>query len=589
MGHDEENYRWDILISYAKPDRQAAIDLYNELESGCRVFLDVECLDPGSRFDEQIPRAQKSARITASIISSNTKDAYYQRDEIALAINLSRQDAAGHWLVPIYLNDPISLDVEITFGFNRIVGLIFTKSSGWPYIAQKLLDFIERIKSSSIGHPYARLGDSIEDRGKVFNDPDRLVGKTFAVELLNSPVIFTRDNNGKIRITISRRGVRDAVYNNAGKNWLIKNYLKDDIYKWAKEKDAEIHNFLMGRNQNPRYALGLDNFPLRWASGGVLSVIRINGKDGLWTPFFFRDISPIGWNIALGSSESDNELNNPSSLLMREFLEETLILPNKPDYAANQQVKTFVIMPDPINGFIEPRKQAEHFVDAHIDLRNQLDRLNLHLDQGAITCDYTRTNTLVEILDHQGNPQNPREWRNVLVCFNLLELGIEVVAVLEYDLKNTDYILDGEVIDQVDKESGQRWKELVRMPVALISHKFLKRVFSSQDFSVNYVLPEVITGENKAPSHRPPETPREDEIIIFPWDVKRRELIATSKPDSLDLNESDKKAIKRHRYWMKNFARYFLNDSGEPIKSNPVPWFTPASAKIMSYYFANQP
>jgi hypothetical protein len=46
-----------------------------------------------------------------------------------------------------------------------------------------------------------------------------------------------------------------------------------------------------------------------------------------------------------------------------------------------------------------------------------------------------------------------------LVVFNLLELGIEVVRVFEYEIGPDDYFLDGELLVHPDGST-----ELVRMP-----------------------------------------------------------------------------------------------------------------------------
>jgi hypothetical protein len=71
------------------------------------------------------------------------------------------------------------------------------------------------------------------------------------------------------------------------------------------------------------------------------------------------------------------------------------------------------------------------------------------------------------IIDPQGNESNHFGF---LVIFNLLELGIEVVRVFEYEVGAEDYFLDGELLVHADGSA-----ELVRMPVGLISHTALKR------------------------------------------------------------------------------------------------------------------
>ncbi|MDQ1353121.1 MAG: hypothetical protein QG657_3427, partial [Acidobacteriota bacterium] len=86
-------------------------------------------------------------------------------------------------------------------------------------------------------------------------------------------------------------------------------------------------------------------------------------------------------------------------------------------------------------------------------------------------------------------------------------------------------------------------------------------------------------------------TPMEpNDIIIFHWDAVRRKEICERilNGDELSVHPSDRKAFDRHILWQKNFGHYFLDQSGKPISNNPAPWFTFASAKTMSYYFANK-
>ena len=68
---------------------------------------------------------------------------------------------------------------------------------------------------------------------------------------------------------------------------------------------------------------------LRWASGGVVSIVKFRKRE--WIPFFFRDIPAYGWNISLGASEErTDDLNDPWSFIIREFLEETHVCRKNP-------------------------------------------------------------------------------------------------------------------------------------------------------------------------------------------------------------------------------------------------------------------
>jgi hypothetical protein len=62
--------------------------------------------------------------------------------------------------------------------------------------------------------------------------------------------------------------------------------------------------------------------PLRYANGGVLPVVRLDGRDYFW--LFYRDIFPIGWNIANGASDNTDEMLDPNRIVLREFGEEAI-------------------------------------------------------------------------------------------------------------------------------------------------------------------------------------------------------------------------------------------------------------------------
>lgn len=73
-------------------------------------------------------------------------------------------------------------------------------------------------------------------------------------------------------------------------------------------------------------------FYFRYANGGVLPVLRLKtGESGDredYFCFFYREIFPVGWNIANGSSDNRDELFRPSDIILREFNEELIITDN---------------------------------------------------------------------------------------------------------------------------------------------------------------------------------------------------------------------------------------------------------------------
>lgn len=71
------------------------------------------------------------------------------------------------------------------------------------------------------------------------------------------------------------------------------------------------------------YRFDCSSFPLRYANGGVLPVIHLNGVE--YFCLFYRDVFPIGWNIANGASDNLEEMLDPGRIIAREFGEELLV------------------------------------------------------------------------------------------------------------------------------------------------------------------------------------------------------------------------------------------------------------------------
>jgi hypothetical protein len=78
--------------------------------------------------------------------------------------------------------------------------------------------------------------------------------------------------------------------------------------------------------EDPRvreYRFDCSGYPLRYANGGVLPVVRLDGRDYFW--LFYRDIFPVGWNIANGASDNTGEMLDPNRIVLREFGEEVIV------------------------------------------------------------------------------------------------------------------------------------------------------------------------------------------------------------------------------------------------------------------------
>lgn len=216
-------------------------------------------------------------------------------------------------------------------------------------------------------------------------------------------------------------------------------------------------------------------------------------------------------------------------------------------------------------------RRAERFARKHIERRKARDRLEIHRSplsaaDHRLLVQASIGNTRMEVEIRPGVDRPP--FRDVLLCVNLLELGIEVVKVVTWELEDDDYLLDGEAY-----ESDGR-VELVRMPMALVSHACLRRAFGKDAAPPQYAV-------RVQPSYEGPRF-RSGEIHVFPFDAVRRRAIARGEAPGTPWEK------ERYTDWMDAYGKDFFDARGGVASARAIPLFTPAAAKIMTYYFADQ-
>jgi hypothetical protein len=96
-----------------------------------------------------------------------------------------------------------------------------------------------------------------------------------------------------------------------------------DFEKKASDYQQALDRFLI-EGKGSIFEFNDPAFPFRYASGGALPVLRFKGGD--YYCLFYRDIFPIGWNIANGGCDNRDELCNPTDTIERELREELIIV-----------------------------------------------------------------------------------------------------------------------------------------------------------------------------------------------------------------------------------------------------------------------
>jgi class 3 adenylate cyclase len=422
-------------------------------------------------------------------------------------------------------------------------------------------------------------------REYVIDAKKRLPDEVFAVELLRRPITLERSAKG-LTVTVDRTGVEDMLISNDGKRAAVAHYIpsRERQDELARE-DREIHQYLAGRGNAKPYLVEPERLRirLRWASGGVLSIIKLTGDPSRkeWVPCFFRDIRPYGWNISLGASERafdpenhvakdyslNHELSSPLEYIVREFLEESLVIAGTPRRGAQLRVRRFAFQ-DPL---AIATALSRDFGELHRAIRTEEDGFEMRPDKHMINVERRPTDCKL-IVEHGAGAATTTE--DVLICFSLLDLGIEVIRVIDYELAPADTLLDGELQAIDALHNGNPRNELVRMPMALLSLDYLREMFHANHQWQTYTRgpqPSLIVP-------RPPDSER-DEIRMFEWDTERRMSILSNPAASHTQ-------AKRFLDWYDKFGANFVDASGRASSSHPSRPFVPSMGKVLNLLFA---
>jgi hypothetical protein len=108
----DAEFEWDFFIAHAGPDLEIAKRLYLLLKDRSKVFLDACSIELGSDWDTDIASAQMKSRVMVVLVSAKTPHAYYQREEIATAIVLARKEGSSQKLVPVFLAQTTTFEIE---------------------------------------------------------------------------------------------------------------------------------------------------------------------------------------------------------------------------------------------------------------------------------------------------------------------------------------------------------------------------------------------------------------------------------------------------------------------------------------------
>ena len=143
-------YEWDIFLAHAGADKATAEALYDLLSESAKVFLDTRSLELGDDWDRALSNAQSRSLLTVVLVSTRTDQAYYQREEIAAAIQMARQDPTTHRVIPVFLDDQSTAQGQMPYGLRVKHGLHFLEAGSLENIAFRLLSALSKLRDQIV-------------------------------------------------------------------------------------------------------------------------------------------------------------------------------------------------------------------------------------------------------------------------------------------------------------------------------------------------------------------------------------------------------------------------------------------------------
>jgi hypothetical protein len=137
----------EFFIAYATPDERAAKQLKWRLGDKQRqAFVDKSGIKPGSNWDRELLDELNNAQVVIVLASSSTRQAHYQRDEIARVVRNVRQ--GRQQVVPVLL-DGID-NADLPYGLMNFQSLDASRDGGMERVADELDELFPKLQASPV-------------------------------------------------------------------------------------------------------------------------------------------------------------------------------------------------------------------------------------------------------------------------------------------------------------------------------------------------------------------------------------------------------------------------------------------------------
>jgi len=93
---------------------------------------------PGDDWDQTIAQAQSESAVSLILVSSRSDKAYYQREEIVVAIEMARDEQRSHRVVPIYVGGYAAIAASLPYGLRLKHAISLMTPDGLVEVAEHI-------------------------------------------------------------------------------------------------------------------------------------------------------------------------------------------------------------------------------------------------------------------------------------------------------------------------------------------------------------------------------------------------------------------------------------------------------------------
>ena len=291
----------------------------------------------------------------------------------------------------------------------------------------------------------------------------------FCLQVLIRKFQLTRQPNGGVLLEVEIASDAPTIWGTHGKRayWgALPGKERDEAIKTCQE---DLDRFLIDGVGD---TLPIERPPLlfRYASGGTLPILNIDGHR--YYCLIYRDVHPIGWNIANGGCDTSDELLHPEEAMKRELSEELIIIDSKANkrlvFDETHDRPEFLMVRKLINVRFPHLKISECKEEpAKLTKNDGPDELEVHIEGQA-----------------------SRTTHKCYLNINAIDLGIEIDRSMEIKLDDYPSIIDGELSESVPGRPS-----LVNAPIGLFEvGKLQKRLRENPKGPSNFLPDKVFWG-----------------------------------------------------------------------------------------------